>query len=80
MALIIGGEIIGSHVDDASLVNVSWRDVTGCDEVAKPLRRMGVNLVVVSWHQVFVRSPPLLPRGLGNGLGWGGGLGRGGEG
>jgi hypothetical protein len=34
MALLVSGEVIRSHVNDASLVNVAWRDVSGLDEVA----------------------------------------------
>jgi hypothetical protein len=47
MALGVAGEIVGAHVNDASLVNVAAGDVSGVDEVAEPLRCIGVDLVVV---------------------------------
>jgi len=50
MALGVAAEIVGSHVNNASLVNVAWRDVSGVDEVAEPLGGIGVNLVVVCGH------------------------------
>jgi hypothetical protein len=50
MALGVAAQIVGLHVHDASLVNVAWRDVAGCDEVAEPLRCIGVDLVIVGWH------------------------------
>jgi hypothetical protein len=55
MALGVAAEIVGSHVNDASFVNVATGDVSGGDEVAEPLRCIGVDLVVVGGH-----SPPCL--------------------
>jgi hypothetical protein len=57
MALRIAPEIAGSHVDDASLVDIAWRDVSGGDEVAEPLGGIRVDLVVVGGHgKVDLRS------------------------
>ena len=47
VALRVPAQIIGTHVDDGALVNVSGRDVPGGDEVAEPLRGIRVDLVVV---------------------------------
>jgi hypothetical protein len=46
----IPAEIVGSHVNDAALVNIASCDVTGVDEVAEPLRSIFVDLVIVSGH------------------------------
>jgi hypothetical protein len=54
MALAIAAEIVGSYVDDASFVDVAWRDTTGGDEVAEPLRRIGIDLVVIGGHSFSV--------------------------
>ena len=53
MGLGITAEIVGLHVNDAALVNVAGRDVTSLDEVAEPLRCIGVNLVVIRGHGGF---------------------------
>ena len=50
MGLAVAPEIVGPHVNDASLVNVAWCDLTGFDEVAEPLCGIGVDLVVVGGH------------------------------
>jgi hypothetical protein len=50
MALTITPEVGGSHVGNASLVNVALGDVSGVDEVSEPLRGIRINLVVVGAH------------------------------
>jgi hypothetical protein len=50
MALDVAAQIVGSDIDDGTLVNVAWRDESCSDEVAEPLRGEGVNLVVVRSH------------------------------
>lgn len=50
MGLCVAAEVVGPHVNDASLVNVSWGDVPFFNEVAEPLRGIRINLVVVGGH------------------------------
>ncbi|MCY1542796.1 hypothetical protein D9M68_785630 [compost metagenome] len=50
MALGVGAQVIGVHVLDRSFVHVARRDVPGGDQVAEPLRGIGVVLVVVGAH------------------------------
>jgi hypothetical protein len=50
MALVISGEIVEPHVDDAALVNVAGSDMALSNEVSEPLRGIGVVLVVVGGH------------------------------
>jgi hypothetical protein len=45
--LSIPGKVGCADIDDATLVDVPWGDVTGGDEVAEPLRGIGVDLVVI---------------------------------
>jgi hypothetical protein len=47
VALSIPGKVGCADIDDATLVDVPWGDVTGGDEVAEPLRGIGVDLVVI---------------------------------
>jgi hypothetical protein len=56
MALSVSGKIVRPHVNDASLVNVTWRDVASGNEVAEPCGGIGVNLVVVRCHNVCFYS------------------------
>jgi hypothetical protein len=50
MALRVAPQIVGPHVDDGSLVDIAWCDVSGGDEVAEPLGGIGIDLVVVGGH------------------------------
>jgi len=50
MGLDVASEVVGPHVNDVSFVNVASGDVSGGDEVAEPLRGIGVDLVVISGH------------------------------
>jgi hypothetical protein len=56
VALFVTAEIVGPHVNDASLVDVSVGDVPGLDEVTEPLCGIGINLVVVGGH-LGIRCP-----------------------
>jgi hypothetical protein len=60
MALPVSGEVVGLHVNDASLVNVAWCDVSGGNEVAEPLGGIGVDFIVIcgSWlaHVIYERQ------------------------
>jgi len=47
MALGIASQIIGSHIDDRSLVNVADGDVSRGDEVSEPLSGIRIILIVV---------------------------------
>ncbi len=47
VALRVSGEVRRLDVDDRTLVDVARRDMAGCDEVAEPLRGIGIDLVVV---------------------------------
>ena len=50
MALGIGGKLEGADILDRPLIHHSIRDQPGADQVAKPARRMRVDLVVVRRH------------------------------
>jgi hypothetical protein len=50
MGLGVSPQIVGSHVNDASLVDISSGDMSGFDEVAEPLRCIGIVFVVVGIH------------------------------
>ncbi|MCY1300997.1 hypothetical protein D9M70_505860 [compost metagenome] len=52
MALGVRAEVIGVHVLDRSFIYVAWRDVAGGNQVAEPLRGIGLNFVVISRHGV----------------------------
>ena len=50
MGLGIVPEVVGSHVDDASLVNISGGDMSGGNEIAEPLSGIRVDFIVVGTH------------------------------
>jgi hypothetical protein len=50
MCLGVAFEVIGLYVLDAALVHVARRDMPCGNEIAEPLRGVGVDLVVVSSH------------------------------
>jgi hypothetical protein len=56
VTLRVASDVVGLHVNDGTLVNVSRRDLTGNDEVAEPLSSIGVNLVVVGTTQATLPS------------------------
>ena len=47
MALSVLGEVGGSHVDDASFVNISGRDKSVLDELSEPCGGFFVIFVVI---------------------------------
>lgn len=47
MTLRISGEVAGVNVADVALIYVARRNVAGRDEIAQPLRGVGVDFVVV---------------------------------
>jgi hypothetical protein len=48
--LAVASDVVGAHVDDAALVNVSRCDVTGGDEIPEPLGGIRIVFVVVGTH------------------------------
>jgi hypothetical protein len=50
MALRVSAELVGSDILDTPLVNVAGRDMACRNQVAQPLRAIGINLVVVRRH------------------------------
>ena len=50
MALSKAAQVVGIDIDDGALIDLACCDVTGGDEVAKPLCCIGGNLVVVGRH------------------------------
>jgi hypothetical protein len=50
VALGVFSEIVWSDIGNASFVNVAGRDVAGRDQVAQPLGRIRVELVVIGGH------------------------------
>jgi len=64
VALSVALEIVGSHVDDASLIDIAGGDVTAGDEVSQPGSSEGIELVVVSaTHLSPLCGPPCSERG-----------------
>jgi hypothetical protein len=45
-------EVIGAHLEDRSRVDVARRNAAEFDQIAKPLRGMRVDLVVIGWHSL----------------------------
>jgi hypothetical protein len=45
-------EVLRLEVNDAPFVHRAWRDVAGGDEVAEPLGRVAVDLVVEGGHGI----------------------------
>jgi hypothetical protein len=50
VALGVAFEVIGTDINDAPFINITWCDMAGGNQVAKPLRGEWVNLVVVGCH------------------------------
>jgi hypothetical protein len=50
MALRVTLEVIGTNVHDRARVQVAWRDVSNSNEIAKPGRAIGIDLVVIGRH------------------------------
>lgn len=50
MTLGISAQVVGSHVNNASLINIPRGDVTSRNQVAQPLRRERVYFVVIGRH------------------------------
>src|ERR1700676_4079677 len=50
MTLCVSEQIVGSDIFDTPLVNIAGRDKAGGDQVAQPLRSVGVYFVVVCGH------------------------------
>jgi hypothetical protein len=56
MALCEASEIVWLHVNDGSLVNLAWRNVSSSNKVSQPLGGVGVDFVIVGpWH---ITPPP----------------------
>ena len=53
MALLVTPEIVVSHVNDASFVNVARCDVSGGEEIPKPLGNERIIFVVIRAHAPF---------------------------
>jgi hypothetical protein len=47
VALCVSSEVICLHILDAALVDVACRDLPGRNEIAKPLRGVRVDLVII---------------------------------
>src|SRR5574343_352205 len=47
MRLRVASHVVWPDIDDLSLVNVAWRDVSGCNEVSEPLSCEGIVFIVV---------------------------------
>jgi hypothetical protein len=54
MGLGVAAQVVGSHIDDAPLVNVASGDVSGCDEVSEPSRCVGGDFIVICGHLYLV--------------------------
>lgn len=50
MALRESGKVVGANIKDAPFIYFTGRDMPGCNQVARPLGRVGVNLVVIGGH------------------------------
>lgn len=50
MALRESGKVVGANIKDAPFIYFTGRDMPGCNQVAQPLGRVGVNLVVIGGH------------------------------
>jgi len=50
MALGVSSQVTGANVADISFIDIPRCDLIACDEVAQPLGRVGVDLVVVGAH------------------------------
>jgi hypothetical protein len=57
MALCVASKVIGVNVLYAAFIDVAGRDVAGGNEVAEPLGRVRVDLVVVGRHTVNPPAP-----------------------
>ena len=58
VALSVAFEIIWSDILDAPFVNITGREVACGNQVAQPLRGVGVDLVVIGGH-VFLKQTPV---------------------
>lgn len=47
VALSVASEVVGANKSDVSFIYVAWRDASLGNEEPKPLRRVGVDFVVV---------------------------------
>ena len=56
MALGESGEIVWRNISNVSFVNFAGRDMAGRDEVAQPLRRIRIDLVVIGAAHQTIRS------------------------
>lgn len=60
MALGVSSQVFGPDIHDAPLVHVAVGDQPGRDQVAQPLRGVGVKLVVVRpWHLLTHDGQPI---------------------
>jgi hypothetical protein len=57
MALVKAVEIVGIDIGDAPFVHDAGRDQPGPDQVAQPLGRVGIDLVVPGAHSLTLTAP-----------------------
>ena len=61
VALHVSGEVVGCDIQNAPFIHVAGRDVAGGDQVAQPLRCVGVDLVVVGGRHYSATSSSTTP-------------------
>lgn len=57
VALRVSAQVVRSDIGNAPFVNVAGRDVAGSNQVPQPLRRVGINFVVIGAHGHAPFSP-----------------------
>jgi hypothetical protein len=62
VALNIPPKVICGDVSDISFIDLSWRDVARCNQVAQPLRRIGFVFVVIGELHGAISSSLVTPR------------------
>jgi hypothetical protein len=53
MALGVSAKVVWSNILNAPFVYVTRCDMTGCNEIAQPLRRIRIDLVVIRGHSIL---------------------------
>ncbi len=53
VALRVSGKVVGSDINNAPFVHVARRDVALCDQVAQPLRGVGVVFRIISFSHLL---------------------------
>jgi hypothetical protein len=62
MALGVSSKLSWSYIFNAPFVNIAGRNLAGRDQVAQPLRGIGVEFVVVRGHSPTLSRAALNPR------------------